>query len=82
MHLKVKLVTNRHPRGLDLELDVREGLRVGELMDELLLREEMRGCTREIYKGLLLTRNGSTVAETAELKDGDRLSIRKVMTGG
>lgn len=82
MRIKVKLVTNRHPRGLELEPDVREGIRVSELLDELLLREELRGCTREIFKGLMLTRNGSIVSETAVLEEGDRLSIRKVMTGG
>lgn len=82
MHLRVKMITKVHPRGCSLTLEMPEGATVGDVMDQLLQREELRPYGPDLFFAHVCVRNGLVVPRATPVSDGDSLTIKKLMSGG
>ena len=82
VHISIKSVTTLHPRGWTGELELPDGTTAGELPERLLALEDFAEGTPSIFAATVYMRNGIIVPRRTVLEDGDRVTIRRLMSGG
>lgn len=82
VHISIKSVTSLHPGGWLGELTLPDGTTAGELPEILLGMEDFAKAKGDIFHATVIIRNGLVVPRRTVLEDGDRVTIRRLMSGG
>ena len=82
MTIHLKFVSRPYPRGFVTDLSMKDGSSAEELAAAILCLPEFSGQTEEIFKGLVIIRNGQIVPKATPLQEDDKIEMRKLMSGG
>ena len=82
VHISIKSVTSLHPGGWQGELTLPDHTTAGELPEILLGMEDFADAKGDIFHATVFIRNGLVVPRRTVLEDGDRVTIRRLMSGG